>query len=241
MANNTIPLSAYRVHVRKARIEIVAGTADLILPGYFGRRRWSVPLSAVGVADLTSSTLTDSAGGEVFRGGVDIPYLFTTGPVFAATTLLLFKRPQRVPPLTFVAACAPNTDLPFGYLESRSANGAQLDGVLLRAVSPCDAAEHLIRAGAQQVTDPADFLRRHRDVVDDPVEREAILQQVRVSVRLARASTVLVYATLLGSAYALSRPDADPIVWAIPALGGGLGILFRRMASGRLKRPGTER
>lgn len=230
MANESIPLRTYRINPRKSRIELSGDVARLVLPGYFGRRTWSVPVGQMGVVDLTSMPVSDTSEEDVYRDAVRIPYFFTTGPATAPTTLLLFEHPQRVPPLRAVAALAPNTSLPFGYFESRSERGAYVDGVLLRAADPAGAAARLVSAGAAPVQDPGTWLREHRERVIDPVERETLLRHRRTSLRLARTSTALHYVTVLGAAALLSRTDIPGIAWALPVVGGGLTYLLRRLA-----------
>ncbi|MBW3630226.1 MAG: hypothetical protein KY464_13120 [Gemmatimonadetes bacterium] len=57
MPSDTIRLRNYRLTPRKARIELVGDAAVLVLPGYFGRRRWGVKLSDLAVVDLTAPNL----------------------------------------------------------------------------------------------------------------------------------------------------------------------------------------
>ncbi len=230
MSSDRIRLRNYRLTPRKARIELVGDAAVLVLPGYFGRRRWGVKLSDLAVVDLTAPNLAADVEEDVFRDDLTIPYFFTTGPVTAPTTLLLFDTPQRVPPLRISAAWVPNMDLPFGYRESRSERGALLDGALLRAEDPSSAADRLVLAGARRVHDPAGWLRANRDVVTDPVEREQILAHGQRSVWLARASNGLVFASLIGASALNTREDVAAVLLSFPVLGVGVGLLLRRMA-----------
>ncbi|MCC5953656.1 MAG: hypothetical protein JJU45_16310 [Acidimicrobiia bacterium] len=94
----SIALKNPRVTTSRASIELGDGRLDLVLPTFFGRRRWTVPMAEVGVADLTSPLFDDQASGLVFREAVHIPYFYSTGPASMPTTLLLFKTPQRTPP-----------------------------------------------------------------------------------------------------------------------------------------------
>lgn len=103
MPSDTIRLRNYRLTPRKACIELVGDAAALVLPGYFGRRRWAVTLSDLAVVDLTAPNLAADVEEDVFRDDLAIPYFFTTGPVTTPTTLLLFATPQRVPPLRMSA------------------------------------------------------------------------------------------------------------------------------------------
>lgn len=230
VSSETIRLRNYRFNPRKARIEVEGDAAALVLPAYFGRHPWRVQFADLAVVDLTSPMLAPDAGEEVFRDGIAIPYFFTTGPVTAPTTLLLFRTPQRVPPLRAVAAWAPNIDLPFGYRESRSQRGAFIDGALLRAEDPPSAAERLVMVGAERVHDPAEWLRGHRDAVTDPVEREHVLAHGRRSLWLSRASSGLLFASLLGAGALNTRDGVTAAVWSLPVLGLALGWLMRHLA-----------
>jgi hypothetical protein len=230
VSSQTIRLRNYRVNPREARVELDGDTAALVLPAYFGRHRWRVQLADLAVVDLTSPMFAPDAGEDVFRNGLATPYFFTTGPVTAPTTLLLFRAPQRVSPLRAVAAWAPNVDLPFGYRESRSKRGAFVDGAFLRAEDPPNAAERLVMAGAERVHNPAQWLRANREVVTDPVEREQVLAHGRRSLWFSRVSNGLMLASLIGAAALNTRDGITAAVWSLPVLGLAFAWLMRHLA-----------
>jgi len=248
MPDDVIALRSYRVHVRKSRIEVVGDDAELVLPASFGSRRLVVPLRDITVVDLTSPTLVED---EVFfRRPPVIPYFFTTGPATEPTTTLLFRTSRRVPPLKVSVAMAPNMDLPFGWWESRSAGGAHVDGVDLRAVDPVDAARRLTSAGARRTDDPAQWLRDHHQAVDDPIEREQLRTEARTVHWLFRASFGLVFGALLAAAELTDLDEVPPVPLGLAGLAGGLGLVLwlrakRRNARMRADRvpavPGPER
>lgn len=69
-----VRLKAYRLNVRKPRLEAQRGELVLRLPAYFGRRAWRVPIGAVGVVDLTSpGLLVQPSDDDVYPGGIVIP------------------------------------------------------------------------------------------------------------------------------------------------------------------------
>jgi hypothetical protein len=136
---------------RKARIELAAYTAHVNLPYYFGGYEWSIPIRSMAVVDLTvPGTPRAPAGLKGEFLGRTIAHLFTTARRRAATTLLLFAEPQRVPPLRLGPALDVNVrpHLPFGYISSRRRDGAWVDGVLLRVDNPREAVDRLVAAGA---------------------------------------------------------------------------------------------
>lgn len=183
------------------------------------------------MTDLAGQKPSNWVGEDVFRNEIIIPYFFTTGPVTRPTMLLLFRRPQRVPALRAIAAVAPNVELPFGWRESRSPKGANVDGVLVRAVDASDAVSRLVQAGATLADDPSQWLRDHREVVSHPTKRAALSAHARRSTWLARCSTVVLFGSLLGAGVLL-RNEALPLgSLAIPGLTGTLGLLLRRAAN----------
>lgn len=64
----------------------------------------------------------------------------------------------------------------------------------------------------------------------DPVEREQILTHAQRSVWLARFSNGLVVGALIGAWALDALEDVAAVVWTIPALGLGVGLVLRRMA-----------
>lgn len=160
----SVELRAYRWTRRRPSISVDGDDLVLRLPSYFGRHVWRVPAGDVVVADPSDF---DDDTEVVFDPPLAIPYLFTTGPATKPTAVLLFRGPQRVPPVRLVTAIAPNADLPFGYWQARSDGGAFIDGVLVRTAVD-DGAASLSALGIERVTRPLDWLRAHRVTVQAP-------------------------------------------------------------------------
>lgn len=153
-----VPLRTYRWAPRKATMTVDGGSVELYLPTYFGSHRWRIPVSEVAVWDADDSHDEDEREGEViFPAAIVVPYLITTGPATTPTTALLFRTAQRVPPVRALAAWAPNTDVGVGYRESRSDEGAFLDGVMLRFRDPDAPLAALVAAGAERVSNDVAF------------------------------------------------------------------------------------
>ena len=123
----------------------------------------------------------------MLRDPVRLPYLFTTGPSARPTTGIVFKQPQRVPPIRALAAWAPNTDIPVGVFDSRSKRGAYLDGALLRFEEPAAAEAILLRAGATSAGDLTAWFERYRTVVSDPRQRAEIVRRQGMITWLTRS------------------------------------------------------
>ncbi|MFP5308230.1 MAG: hypothetical protein ACLGIR_01460 [Actinomycetes bacterium] len=195
----TVPLRSYRLAPRRSRIELDGATAHLRLPGWFGRRVWSVPIRTAAVIDLTDdadgSVLSDEV---VFARRLRIPYLWTTGPATAPTIALLFAEPQRIPPLRWMLAFASGVDLPVGIRASRSAAGATLDGVLLRAVDPEAAVASLVAGGAERVTEAGGvaWLAARRQLRTDPAEVAALEEAVAALEGRGRIAAVTLWVGL---------------------------------------------
>lgn len=224
-----VRLKTYRLAPRKARLDCVGGELVLRLPTYFGRRAWRVPMTEVNVVDLSSPQTVVQRTEDVYAEPVSVPYLFTTGPNTRPTTMLLFTTPQRVPPLRLVTAIAPNTPLPFGYRASRSATGARLDGVLLRAVDPADAAARLVMAGARRVDDPIGWLRAHREVVADPAKAAAIASSTKRAGTLGKVAAALMLVTLVTARWATNH-DGPRWLWLLVTITGASTVVLWLMA-----------
>lgn len=232
---DVVRLRNYRLAPRKARIELIDGTARLHLPQYFGRRPWSLPVGDMAVADLTSSSSCSTAVEEpepLFARPIRIPYLFTTGPATEPNLIVLFGEPKRVPPLRWSAAIAPNTDLPFGFFESRAQGGASVDGVMLRTADPVAAVAKLVAAGVEPFSDGLCWLASRRRIVTDPTERAALLQRRHRVGRLQRMANWAGWATLgVGLAGGALGIDVGWVAAAALLIGGmhfSLRFLARR-------------
>jgi hypothetical protein len=172
----------------------------------------------VNVVDLTSPQTVVQPNEDVYAHPVSIPYLFTTARNTRPTTMLLFTTPQRVPPLRPFVMFASNLALPFSYRDSRSSAGAWVDGLLLRAADPSDAAARLVMAGAREVNDPVAWLRAHREVVTDPAQAAAVISSTERTIRTGRIRSVAVTLLLLTLFAARWVLDHDAPTWLWPVL-----------------------
>lgn len=224
-----VRLRTYRLAPRKARLECVGDELVLRLPTYFGRRAWRVPIAEVNVVDMTAPQTVVRRTESVYAEPVSVPYLFTTGPNTRPTTLLLFTTPQRVPPLRLVTAIAPNSSLPFGYRASRSATGARLDGVFLRAVDPAGAVARLVMAGARPIDDPVGWLQTHREMIADPVKAAAIVSSTKRAGTLHKVAAALLMVTLVTARWATNH-DGPLWLWPLVAITGASTVVLWLMA-----------
>jgi hypothetical protein len=214
---------------RKARVELDNGKLMIVLPGYFGSRPWEIPLGDVAACDLTEADFSHSDD-VVFPDGVAIPYFATTRAAVMPNVELLFRQRRKVPPLRAIPALSPNADLPFGYLESRSEAGGQVDGLMLLSADPAAALTQLVAAGAEQVRDPVLWLRDHRRAVDDPAERAELLKGERINRWQVRVSGALLFGDLLVASALLASRLAPWWAWVLVAIDGGAGLALRRKA-----------
>lgn len=217
-----IALRHYRLFSRAPYLEFVGDTIAIRLPSVFGgRARWTIPLAELAVVrphHLVQVT-QDRGTGRVFVEPVLTPYLSTTSPNVSPNLELLFRSPQRIPPIRLAAII--NTKL--SYRLSRSAKGMFLDGVALRAVNPKAAAETLASAGAELVPSPGWWLTEHRETTTDP----QAVEKVRTNgarTRIAAKAAGLAFPLLL-----VARWGADHSAgwWPYPlvgALAGAFGV-----------------
>jgi hypothetical protein len=112
-------------------------------------------------------------------------------------------------------------DLPFGYRSSRSADGARVDGVLLRAADTASAMNVLRRAGVTVTADPEGWLAAHREVITDPVARDRLLREIATADRLSNVSSTGFLGGVAAVIVAEHTPHAvQPLVYTA----GGLGF-----------------
>lgn len=216
MNSKVIPLRTYRFYGKKSRIEVDGGIARLFLPQYFGRAIWEIPIDSIGVTDLSTLEAPPALEDTNLRKTPRIPYFFTTGTVTSPNLLLLFRTPQRVPPVRAIVALAPNVDLPFGYREARS--GALIDGTLLRAVDAKAAAAFLAQAGAEVIEDPTSWLIRYREIVADEAHATELRTRRRAFRRLLRVSSVLLIAGFVAGIPLRGRGDFPTWGWWVLAI-----------------------
>jgi hypothetical protein len=207
MPKTRLALKSYWYTRRKPYLELTDDVATLRAPAWF-RGNWAIATSELGVVDLKDDRVKfGDANKAVIASGVLIPYLFTTGPLTNPTTCLLFRSPQRVPPVALAGAIAPNSALGVGYRESRSEHGATLDGCLLRFDDGTEAHRALIRAGAEAVLDPVAWLSEHRRVAYGK-EAEDIKRQGRWLVWMMRSRFAFI-ALMLGASALMGERAAD--------------------------------
>ncbi|MFM6849119.1 MAG: hypothetical protein ACKOVB_08435 [Terrabacter sp.] len=231
-----IALRRWRLFSRDTYVDVDRTGLMLVVPRVFGGlRAWFVPMSAVAVL------LEPAADGGREHGGRDddedaeewvtshefrVPYLSTTSPWAPPNIVLFFTLPQRLPRIRWAA----RRDLEMPLFEARSGESLLVDGVELRAVDPDAAREVLLANGAQRISDPEAFVKRHRDVVRDP-------EQVRVALHRRRREGLLFGLTGVASVglfIALHVTDDDRFGVAFFAV-VGLGLLLE-WASRRSRR-----
>jgi hypothetical protein len=238
-----IELRNYWYTVRTPKIVVGTVSAGLRLPVYFGGAAWQVPLAEIGVFTGTKDDEPQATSDVEFEATITLPYFFTTAPVSTPNLLLLFRHPQRVPPLTAIAAIAPNVELPFGYFSTRSTRGEELDGVLLRCVDPAAAASRLGAAGAETIADPVDWMAKHRKTVSDPLSLQQVAtrdQQVR---RLEIAGVAFTWGSLgllALAAWGLADDTVSLILGGFAVLGLVASWQCRRSARARQRRDLNE-
>ncbi len=197
----TVPLRRYRLISRACGLDVDPDDLVLLLPGVFGAKRlWRLPLDSVGVvaSGRAREVSQDPQRQRVFVDPVTIAYLATTTPIAPPNLELLFKAPERLPPITLRGAF--NVFLP--YLASRSAAGAWVDGVALRARDPQGAVAALVRAGAEEVASPTRWLTEHRRTSTDPAQVARVEAADRRAAWAPRLSTALFMLFLVTSAWA---------------------------------------
>jgi hypothetical protein len=212
-----VPLHRHRRSSRPGAVEVDGSVVEVRLPRMFGASRtWRLPLARVGVVlpDCVDEPAQDPR--RAFVDPVTVPYLTAGPPIAAPNLVLLFAGPERLPPITWRSAL--NVFLP-GHA-SRSAAGAWVDGVALRAEDPARAVATLVRAGVQQVATPTRWLAEQRRTSTDP----ALVGRARAAERRARAgpalSTALFVAFLATAAWARSSHSG----WAVVGFAVEVGL-----------------
>jgi hypothetical protein len=238
-----IELRNYWYTVRTPKIVVGTVSAGLRLPVYFGGAAWQVPLAEIGVFTGTEDDEQQAQSDVEFEATITLPYFFTTSPVSTPNLLLLFRHPQRVPPLTAIAAFAPNVELPFGYFSTRSSRGDEVDGVLLRCVDPADAASRLAAAGAESIADPVDWMAKHRKTVSDPLSLQQVAKRDQQVRRLENAGAVCAWGGLglmALAAWGVAGRTFSVILGGLAILGWFAAWQFRRSARARQRRDLNE-
>lgn len=167
----TIPLKRYRANWRPPHLTVQPERLSIHLPQYFGKKTWVVDPSEVLVAQIAATFVPRAAD---YRNVPEVPFFPTTAVVASPNVLLIFRSPQKVPPLKLIVAIAGSVDLPFGYRTSRSEEGAVVDGIQLRAEDAAAAIEKLKAVGCEEVSDPDAWILANRELLDASPESDAI-------------------------------------------------------------------
>jgi hypothetical protein len=204
-----IRLRCYRVVPRKPVLVVGDGVLVARVPAYFGRHRWTIPLDQVAVVAELAPEEAELGSDAFFVRGLELPYLFTTGPATEPNLVVVFAEAQRVPPVRLVVA---QRVIDIGWFGSRSARGEVLDGVALRVVDPDAARAVLVRAGVEVVDEPIAWLAERRQVTWDPV----VIEEVEGQLRWARGASWAALA-LYAVAFALLVAGPDPLTvpWVV--------------------------
>jgi hypothetical protein len=216
-----VPLRHYRLFSRASSLEVGDGTLVLRLPGVFGANRpWRVPLADVAVVDQRHITEVDDDlhRGRVFVDPVTMPYLATTTASFAPNLQLLFREPVRMPAVRLIGAL--NLMLPFRA--SRSARGAWVDGIGVRARDPRSAIESLAASGVERIISPVLWLTDHRPTSTDPSLVETVQAQERRTRRVRAAVAAMFPVFVVTSWWARSSPSP----WGLAAIGVECAAVF---------------
>lgn len=165
-----IPLKTYRWKKNPPHIWVSGEWLVVSIPTYFGDHEWRLPLDEVAIVDARDPAgpvaedhpnLEHDYSRRLKREQL-VPYLATTASVAPPTSGLLFRRPQRVPPVRASAVRNPMHPFPFGAKATKSSEGAYLDGVLLREEVPGHLAAIASGHGIELATG-LDWFERHRE------------------------------------------------------------------------------
>ena len=195
-----VPLKSYRLTWRKPWLAVEGGVVTFRLPGFFGGKTFSTPVSNVGVVDpRLLGEEPGTAEDVVFEVPVVVPYAYTTSAMTVPNVGLTFREPVRLPmPLLLrsrVDALAPKRGAVGGLPPGR-----YVDGLMLRAVDPDAAIAALAGAGAERVLEPEAWFVAHRAHETDPRRIARTQRVVRATVRIDR----LVFRLLLPVGLALA-------------------------------------
>ena len=142
-----------------------------------------------------------------------MPYLATTTANAPPNLQLLFRVPVRIPAVRLTGAF--NLTLPFRA--SRSAAGAWVDGVALRARDPGTASEQLAAGGVERTISPVRWLTDHRETTDRPANLlETVEAHERLTSRVRAVVTALFPVFVVTSWWARSSGSAP---WGLAAIG----------------------
>jgi hypothetical protein len=219
-AGHEVEILALRRHwfaLQSASVEVDGTELGLRVRSIFGvQRLWQLPLDVVGVVLRGQVDEPGGSDAEAFVDPLTIRYLATATPLAGPNVVLLFDRPQRLPPMTVRGGLA--RFLP--WRASGSSEGAWVDGVGLRARDPVRTAAALVRAGAEPVSAPTRWMAARRATSGDP----ALVARSRAAERRVGwapwLSTALMAAFIATAAWTLSGAGS----WGLLASAGLLGL-----------------
>jgi len=219
-----LDLCRRRLARRGATVEVEPGLLGLRVPSVFGPEQvWRLHLDGVGVVDPTQLDEPRAGGGQAFVDPLTIPYLATATAWSEPNLVLLFDRPRRLAPVTLRGAVGGALGVGLHGRPSRSGQGLWVDGVRLRAPDPAAMSASLVRAGAQRVTGPTQWMAERRPRATEP---RAVARARAAERRLAWApwlSTLLLLAFVASTFRAAAAAGAGGGRW-LPLLGGA-GLL----------------
>jgi hypothetical protein len=220
----SIVLKSFRWLPRTPTMTIVGHEVTMSIGKYF-TAPWVFDARDVAAVDDTRAV-----GGKFDADiGVVVPVLRTTGNVGTPTLILLFKTPQRVPPLRRFNS----VELPWTYRRSRSADGERADGIQLRAADPRAAVVSLAAAGAAVPERPLEWLRSVRPELWASQRRAAVKQQRRRSTVLTGVATAVLIAGF-GPMMLLSDASSSLLFGVLMAVGSsGMVLLY---VAGRVRK-----
>ena len=147
-------------------MELSSEALTLLMPSILGRRRWTIPMAEITVVDPDG--VEDAVTEDVVPATpLTIPQ-FYVAPVFPNRRLtLLFSTPQRLPPFRRFRAMGSGVS----PRQTRSAAGVWADGVVLGFRRRPAVVTAFVQAGARLTPSELSWLRAHRALIADPIER----------------------------------------------------------------------
>ncbi|MBV9486941.1 MAG: hypothetical protein JO246_12890 [Frankiaceae bacterium] len=148
---------------------------------------------------------------------VRVPYLATNAGLSGPNIALIFREPQRVPPLRRVGGSGA-----LAARQVRSREGLWLDGVCLRAEDPVEAVITLIGSGAERVVDPRRWLMDRRQTTGDDQFIAAVYDRQRRA-RFTAVVVLLSLALLLCMRWVSSQTQGW---WPLPIAIASVAAIF---------------
>lgn len=218
---DVIPLKAFRLSPRKARIDVLPDGLSIYLPTYFGAHRLVVPRRGTVATFLDGPETESSIADDVFyKDEVRVAYFPTASQVKDGNLLLSCVEPVRVPPLRAFIAWFGQVDLPFTRRETRSEEDVRLDAVSVRVASPSQARQVLSRAGVPETADPDRWMVEHREIETDPEIVRELQREMAVEEHASRWSLVAFFGSTALLVAARVTDDFRLAVGGFVLLGG---------------------